>query len=163
MLTAEPKIADIAPIASLNIYSQSVDDIIASVHRLGAALEIPAADAAAQQDYEAAVERFRTAVAAKPGLRMLWAYGDDTELGGYVGDSWSFGLMLSQLGVQFPEVGKVDGGTMSISWENMPSAPLDMVVWSAGTLPTNAAWRAMPAVEAGQFLDLTQVGTGYNY
>lgn len=127
---------------------------------LGADLSVPsvAADKAA---FEASLEKFKAAVAAKPNLTVLpvWAgtdalYVAATEGSSELMDFASWGLKLIS-----PEVADDRGYWETLSWEQADKYQPDLVIVdnrSAATIDTAKAqpmWTSIKAAEAGQVAD----------
>lgn len=152
----QPQIAKIAPVLGLDGTGPDVDAIIDRAHRIVAALGIAAADGQAHADCRAAETRLTKALAAKPGLRAMFCFANgDNGLDIMIADKWPFMQTLAGLGLRLEEAGTGGNGYFTeVSWENVPTLPVDLVVYTGLGLPgTNPGWQAMPAVKAGQYLD----------
>ncbi|NEW40974.1 ABC transporter substrate-binding protein [Nocardia cyriacigeorgica] len=113
----------------------------------------------AKARFEAAAQAVRDAVARRPGIRVLAASAAPATF--YVSDpSTSADLSyFAELGVELVVPDEVDSGGyfQSLSWESADRYRADLILLdsrsSAGqpdALASNAVWRSLPAVRAGQ-------------
>ncbi|MEA2331877.1 MAG: iron-desferrioxamine transport system substrate-binding protein [Thermoleophilaceae bacterium] len=125
---------------------------------------------AARKRYERAVQSFRTAVEAKPGLRVMAVYADPEAL--YVGKSQDYSDLreYQAWGLELVSGKGSDPYWEKMSWENADRYPADVILYDArATAPTLdkladiPAWRRLPAVEAGQLSPWhMEEGVSYN-
>ena len=126
---------------------------------LGADLTQPAI-AEQKAGFETALNDFKAAVAAKPGLKVLAVYAGDDAL--YVGDPAGAAELLDMqswgLDIVEPEGVDAAGNNYfeNVSWENADKYPADLVLVdnrSPATLKTALAqptWTLIPGAKAGQ-------------
>lgn len=155
-----PQIAKIAPVLGLNSTGPTVDAIIDSAHRVVRGLGITTADSDAHTGYSAAEARLRTALKATPGLRAMFCFANGADGLCIMGTAkWPFMQTLAGLGLHLVQTGSAATGASAgyfttVSWEDVPSLPVDLVIYTGTDLPSaNSAWKAMPAIRAGQLLD----------
>lgn len=165
-LKSQPELAKVAPVLGLNLQTQSFTDIMASIDRfVGAAGAVD--DSASKQQYQAQADRLETAVATKPGLRMVACFDLGADgLGLEIVERWPELQTLTALGMNVtPATGAADQYFTTISWENVPDIKADLLVNVAGSgkLPANPAWSKMSAVQAGQVLNVGSALSLYTY
>ncbi|MEV4630702.1 ABC transporter substrate-binding protein [Micromonospora sp. NPDC049523] len=136
-----------------------IDNFMALAAQLGADPDA-APVKAARSEFDAAVAEIKTAVAAKPGLRVLAVSRDATKL--YIADPKMHPDLkhLASLGVQFVPTAKPLGPGQyfeEVSWEQAGSYPADAIIYDgrevpamADTVSKIATWTNLPAVKAGQ-------------
>ncbi|MGC4112268.1 MAG: ABC transporter substrate-binding protein [Nocardioides sp.] len=166
----EPQITKIAPVVGLDSDGPDIVSIITRAERLIRALGVPVADQTEQGRYQAAAQRLRSALEAKPGLRFVFCWTDGSDVlylyapDGSTGNPWS--PTLAALGMDFTPVhtsaGPSAGGFGTVSWELVPDLPVDVLLQTGGTWPiTNPGWQAMPAVRASQAHNTDTWGPGW--
>lgn len=157
------KIEQIAPVAGIRLDGSSAaaaikrfGDLAAS---LGADLDAPAV-AQAKADFDAASQNLRQAAAAKAGLKVQVAIGQ--EEGYWVADpKWHGDVKyLTELGLDVVAPAKPDPafGFEQLSWEQANRYPADLILEDARTLGLTPAqlaakyptWKLLPAVKANQ-------------
>jgi len=149
-----PQISTIAPVVGINQNSQSFDEAMASIGRLATALGVATADSTARRDYQDQVRKLSAALDAKPGLRVAFLFGGTDGLRLEVADQWPGLRTLTDLGMNI-EPASASGAFSDLSWENAPDLRADALVWVAELpVPTQPLWQRMPAIKAGQFLNL---------
>lgn len=166
MVSKNAAIAKIAPVVAMSYWDRTVDQILSSFERLATALGA-GTDAGLQADkaaYDQAQQRLRTAITAKPGLRVLFCFLSDTNVivqSAGPADSGTYGTLRTwaDLGMNLvlPKGEQYGPATSGVSWENLPDVGADLVITFGGTASgaNVQAWKAMPAVAAGQVLELT--------
>jgi iron complex transport system substrate-binding protein len=151
--TQTPKVKGLAPVVGLDVY-KPVDTIIGNADRLTTALGRPLADTAAKADYQAAAGRIRSAVKSNPGVRVAFVFDlGAAKIGVMNPATWSVLKTLKALGVTLVDVPDTKANTYSygVSLEKAADVPADVLVWGVpDPLPTNAVWKKVPAVRAGQ-------------
>ena len=174
-LNIQPGLAKVAPMVGLNQQTRPFDDIMTSIHRLAASMGVNPADKDTEQDYHAQAEALRTALTAKPGLRAVFCFSiyDDSGLGLEIVDKWPALQTIAALGMQItPLTGGANDYPQTVSWENVPDIKADLVVYlggsgvysdSTGPLPTNPTWALMPAVKAGQVVNIGSATGQFTY
>ncbi|WP_432838592.1 ABC transporter substrate-binding protein [Dactylosporangium sp. CA-092794] len=173
LVTAIPALAKIAPWIGINAQSAGFEAIMASGARLLGALDVEEADLSAKADYDTQAARLRSALAAKPGLRIGFVFTADAngiELMG--AEQWPCLLTLGGLGANLAKISGSDPYFQQVSWENVADLPLDLVVYTEGEggqpdvrqRPWNQpTWQWMPAIKNGQYLNSGQNWYVYNY
>lgn len=148
------QVADIAPVVALDMY-HPVQRIAATAERLTASTGAPVTDRAAKARFGTAMHTLYRAIEANPHLRVAFVFDIGTsEIGVMNPVTWPILQTVQGLGLQLVPV---DGGadnlySRAVSWELAPKVPADLVIWAVSDpLPTNPAWKAMPAVRAGQW------------
>ena len=163
---SKDKVAKPAPSVAVSVYDRQ---LTAPLERMWELAESLGADmkadkvVRAKQRFEAAAARLRKAAKAKPGIKVL--AGSAAESVFYVsGTNLSVDLeYFKALGVNFVEPSeqakKDTGGWFeTLSWENVDKYPADIIVMddrSSTIQPadiTQATWRKLPAVKAGQVI-----------
>ncbi|MFC8179555.1 MULTISPECIES: ABC transporter substrate-binding protein [Nocardiaceae] len=150
------QIAAVAPFLGVDV-SLSIDESLEQYRSIAEALgaDVDNPDIAAdREDFEAAKQRVKDAVANKPGLTVM-PLNVDTD-GIYIGTENLVVLkLLRELGLTLagPEA---DGPWSTVSWENVPQYPADIVLEYPASKPIladSAIYRSLPAVAGGQVLD----------
>ncbi|SEQ34914.1 iron complex transport system substrate-binding protein [Streptomyces sp. yr375] len=163
---SKDKIAKLAPSVALSVYDRQLTTPLQRMWELAESLGADMTAAAvtdAKKRFEAAAARLRAAAKAKPEIKVL--AGSASEALFYVsGTNLSIDLeYFKALGVNFvepPESAKAQGGGWfeSLSWENVDKYPADIIMMddrSSTIQPsaiTEATWKALPAVKAGQVI-----------
>ena len=137
-----------------------IEDYEALARSLGADLEKPDL-AADKQAFETALEGFKAAVAAKPGLTALavWAGADGLYVATPEGSSELLDFQRWGLDVITPSAVDVNGYWQTLSWENADTYQPDLVLVdnrSTDTLATALAqptWTSIRAAAAGAVAD----------
>ncbi|WP_328669252.1 ABC transporter substrate-binding protein [Streptomyces sp. NBC_00328] len=166
---SKDKILKLAPSVGISVYDrqmpQSLERMFALAESLGA--DVKAAKIVeAKKKFEAAAERLRAAAKARPEIKVLAGSASDTIF--YVsGSNLSIDLeYFKALGVNIVEPSakalKASGGWFeNLSWENVDKYPADIIIMddrSATIQPadiTEATWKKLPAVKAGQVIART--------
>ena len=85
----------------------------------------------------------------------MFCFADGTSGLDIMSPRWyAFIATLAGLGMNFitPPAAYDSQGNAAVSWELLPTLPADLVLYTGTGMPTtNAAWKAMPAVKAGQY------------
>ncbi|MFQ6143203.1 ABC transporter substrate-binding protein [Streptomyces seoulensis] len=148
-----PAVSKIAPVVGLSTY-RSIEQIAGTADRLTGSLGARLADTGAKTRYEEAGSRLRKAVAADRELRVGFVFGIDKNTIGVMNPkTWAVLKTVSALGMRLlPVPGGADNTySQAVSWENVPSLPVDLLVWAVSDpLPDNPLWKRTPAVRAGQ-------------
>jgi iron complex transport system substrate-binding protein len=158
-----PMIADTAPTLGIQIRNVPISQPIARFEEVAAALgaDLGAPDVvAAKETYTQAVDDLTAAIAAKPGLTVMFTSAAPELL--YVANPQTFGdlLFFQELGLDIvvPEV-EEDAVWEELSWEQGNKYPVDLILNDARlgvemTLPEelaeNPIWSSLPAVQANQ-------------
>ena len=137
-----------------------IEDYEALAASLGADLDRPEI-AADKADFEAALARFKAAVAAKPGLTALavWAGEDALYVAATAGSSELMDFAAWGLNLITPEVADDRGYRETLSWELADKYQPDLIMVdnrSDATMVTALAqptWTLMKAAQAGQVTD----------
>ncbi|MGV9422836.1 ABC transporter substrate-binding protein [Streptomyces sp. NPDC003656] len=149
-----PAVSKIAPVVGLSTY-RPIEKIAGTADRLTRSLGAHLTDSAAKDRYQEASTRLRKAVAANRELRVGFVFGiDKSSLGVMNPRTWAVLKTVSALGMRLVPVpdGSANTYSQSVSWENVPSLPADLLVWAVSDpLPDNPLWKRTPAVRAGQF------------
>ena len=160
------KIAKLAPSVAVSVYDRQITTPLQRVWELAESLgaDMTAAKVTdAKKRFEAASERLRTAAKAHPDIKVL--AGSAAQDVFYVsGTNLSIDLeYFKALGVNFVEppasVLKASGGWYeSLSWENVDKYAADIIMMDDRTATiqptdiTEATWKKLPAVKAGQVI-----------
>lgn len=137
-----------------------IEDYEALAASLGADLSAPAV-AADKMAFEASLEKFKAAVAAKPNLTALpvWAGSDALYVAATAGSSELMDFSKWGLKLISPEVADDRGYWETLSWESADKYQPDLILVdnrSATTIETAKAqptWTLMKAAAAGQVTD----------
>ncbi|MEU6478575.1 ABC transporter substrate-binding protein [Streptomyces sp. NPDC047017] len=147
------EVSKIAPVVGLSTY-QPIEKIAGTADRLTASLGSHLADAGAKARYTAASARLKSAVAANPGVRVGFVFGIDKNTIGVMNPAtWAVLKTVRALGMRLVPVPAGSDNTYSqaVSWENVPSIPVDLLVWAVSDpMPDAPLWKRTPAVAAGQ-------------
>ena len=156
-LTTMPKLAEIAPVVAIDIQDATLEQGMASVHRLLKSLDVTVTDAAAQARYHRVAAELRDALAAKPGLRVAFGWGNKEIFQINSEPRWNYMETLAGLGMEFTPVTttKANAWAQEFSWENVAGIDADLVVLTYYGVPTSPAWRTMRAAKAGQYVDMS--------
>jgi iron complex transport system substrate-binding protein len=154
-------VAEIAPVAVVEVYGAPASTIMANYERMAEALGADLGSdelVAARADYDAAAEAVRTAAAAKPGLSVLATYADTDGL--YIAQPTDFPDLaeFQVLGVEVIDPTSTEPYWELLSWERAGEYPADLIIHDirsfslqpdvlADDQPT---WTTLPAVQAGQ-------------
>ncbi|MBC9725200.1 ABC transporter substrate-binding protein [Streptomyces sp. TRM68367] len=160
------KIAKLAPSVAISVYDRQLTAPLQRMWELAESLggDMSAAKAVdAKKRFEAASERLRKAVKARPEIKVMAGSAADAVF--YVsGTNFSIDLeYFKALGVNFvepPEKAKEKSGGWfeELSWENVDKYPADIIMMddrSSAIQPANiteATWKKLPAVQAGQVI-----------
>jgi iron complex transport system substrate-binding protein len=166
---SKDKIAQLAPSVGISVYDRQLTEPLQRMWALAASLgaDMKAAKVTdAKKRFEEAAARLRKAAKAKPEIKVMAASAADTLF--YVsGTNLSIDLeYFKALGVNLvepPESAKKQGGGWyeSLSWENADKYPADIIMMddrSSAIQPadiTQATWKNLPAVKAGQVIPRT--------
>ncbi|MGO1286055.1 ABC transporter substrate-binding protein [Brachybacterium alimentarium] len=144
------EVAPFLPIRMGGTPPEMITEYRALAEALGAGVD-SAANATAEEDFEAARERIRALAAEKPDLAVL-AFNTT---GDVIYTSTSLGVldMLSQDGVMLvgPDAPE-DSSWAEVSWESIADYPADVILQAETSLgyEENPLWLSLPAVEADQ-------------
>ena len=158
-----------APTVGISVYDRQLPE---PLQRMQALAESLGADVStdkvkqAKKRFEDAAARLRAAAKAKPGIKVMAASASQ-DLFYVSGSNLSIDLeYFKALGVNLvepPESAKKQGGGWyeSLSWENADKYPADIIMMddrSSAIQPadiTQATWKNLPAVKAGQVIPRT--------
>lgn len=162
---AVDRVTRIAPLVALEGYGVPAEQIIAGYERfarlLGADTDTPELMNARVRLNQASAAA-RTAIAAKPNLRVLVTYADTEGLSIARPSQFPDLLSFRALGLDLvePAGGGKDGGEQfykTLSWEQAGRYPADLILHDTRAfslqpdqLTTYPTWTALPAVQAGQ-------------
>jgi iron complex transport system substrate-binding protein len=157
------QIAEIAPITGVTqgpSIVAMIEDYEKLTASLGADLTVPEV-AADKARFEAALEGFKAATAAKPNLTVLavWAGTDGLYVAAVEGAAELSDFASWGLNIISPEVADDRGYWETLSWEQADKYQPDLIIVDdrqATTMETAKAqpmWTAMKAAEAGQVTD----------
>ncbi|WP_449396165.1 ABC transporter substrate-binding protein [Devosia riboflavina] len=156
------QLAPITGVSAGNSILGMIEDYETLAASLGADLAQPSI-AAEKATFEAALADFKSATAAKPGLKVLAVYAGDDAL--YVADPAGAAELLDMQswGLDLVEPEGVDAAGNNyfetVSWENADKYPADLILVdnrSPATLKTALAqptWTLNPGAKAGQVAD----------
>ncbi len=164
--TSKDKIAKLAPSVAVSVYdrqlTQPLERMWELAESLGADMKAEKVTAAKKR-FEDAAARLRKAAKSKPDIKVL--VGSASQDIFYVsGTNLSIDLeYFKALGVNFiepPEKAKAESGGWfeNLSWENVDKYPADIIMMDDRTSAiqpadiTEATWKKLPAVEAGQVI-----------
>ncbi|MFD5710796.1 ABC transporter substrate-binding protein [Streptomyces pharetrae] len=163
---SKDKIAKLAPSVAVSVYdrqlTQPLERMWALAESLGADLTAEKA-VTAKKEFEAAAERLRKAAKARPEIKVM-AGSASAELFYVSGTNLSIDLeYFKALGVNFiepSEKAKAQGGGWfeALSWENVDKYGADIIMMDdraqalQPTAITEATWKKLPAVKAGQVI-----------
>ena len=163
---SKDKIAKLAPSVAVSVYdrqlTQPLERMWALAESLGADLTAERA-VTAKKEFEAAAERLRKAAKARPEIKVM-AGSASAELFYVSGTNLSIDLeYFKALGVNFiepSEKAKAQGGGWfeALSWENVDKYGADIIMMDdraqalQPTAITEATWKKLPAVKAGQVI-----------
>ncbi|MER7680737.1 ABC transporter substrate-binding protein [Streptomyces sp. NPDC096934] len=166
---SKDKILKLAPSVGISVYDrqmpQSLERMYALAESLGADMK-SAAIVAAKKKFEAAAERLRKAAKARPEIKVL-AGSASQDIFYVSGSNLSIDLeYFKALGVNIVEPSakalKASGGWFeNLSWENVDKYPADIIIMDDRTATiqpadiTEATWKKLPAVKAGQVIART--------
>nr|PZN41440.1 MAG: ABC transporter substrate-binding protein [Bacillota bacterium] len=155
------KVEAIAPTVAIHVAGRPITEVIDRFEELaralGADLSAPQV-AAARQRFEQASASLREAIAAKPGLKAMFA-GASLETLWVAVPSWYPDLLyFQQLGLDIVVPEQTDQFYEALSWEQALKYPADLILYDrrsyvvppeelARKVPT---WNQHPAVKAGQ-------------
>ncbi|WAX79878.1 ABC transporter substrate-binding protein [Streptomyces sp. KMM 9044] len=164
--TSKDKIAKLAPSVAISVYDRQ---LTASLERMGELAESLGGDMKAakvtdaKKRFEEASERLRQAAKANPDIKVM-AGSASAELFYVSGTNFSVDLeYYKALGVNFVEPTEkakepTGGWFESLSWENVDKHKADLIIMDDRTSAmqpadiTEATWKKLPAVEAGQVI-----------
>lgn len=156
-----PKVAAIAPTIGINVAQQPISVPMkrfeALAQSLGADLDAPEI-ATARQRFEKAGADLKTAIAEKPGLKVMFAAGSLETLWVANPPYYADLLYFKELGLDVVVPEKPNQFTEALSWEQALRYPADLMLYDvrshvvqpqqlAEKIPT---WSMQPAVKAGQ-------------
>ncbi|MER7492553.1 ABC transporter substrate-binding protein [Streptomyces pharetrae] len=163
---SKDKIAKLAPSVAVSVYdrqlTQPLERMWALAESLGADLTAEKV-VTAKKEFEAAAERLRKAAKARPEIKVM-AGSASAELFYVSGTNLSIDLeYFKALGVNFiepSEKAKAQGGGWfeALSWENVDKYGADIIMMDdraqalQPTAITEATWKKLPAVKAGQVI-----------
>lgn len=158
-----------APTVGISVYDRQLTEplerMLALAESLGADITADKVKQAKKR-FEDAAARLRAAAKAKPDIKVM-AGSASQDLFYVSGTNLSVDLeYFKALGVNFvepPERAKKEGGGWfeSLSWENVDKYPADIIMMDNRTSAiqpadiTQATWRKLPAVKAGQVIPRT--------
>ncbi|MGX5210010.1 ABC transporter substrate-binding protein [Streptomyces violaceus] len=163
---SKDKIAKLAPSVGISVYDRQLTQPLQRMWELAESLggDMKSAKATdAKMRFEKASERLRKAAKAHPDIKVMAASASQ-ELFYVSGTNLSVDLeYFKALGVNFvepPAKAKAQGGGWfeSLSWENVDKYAADVIMMddrSSAIQPadiTEATWKKLPAVKAGQVL-----------
>ncbi|GAA2578080.1 siderophore-binding protein DesE [Streptomyces roseoviolaceus] len=163
---SKDKIAKLAPSVGISVYDRQLTQPLQRMWELAESLggDMKSAKATdAKERFEKASERLRKAAKAHPDIKVMAASASQ-ELFYVSGTNLSVDLeYFKALGVNFvepPAKAKAQGGGWfeSLSWENVDKYAADVIMMddrSSAIQPadiTEATWKKLPAVKAGQVL-----------
>ncbi|MDQ0379228.1 ABC transporter substrate-binding protein [Amycolatopsis thermophila] len=151
-ITQQHAVAEIAPIIALKMAGSAtnvVDRTVDLVRALGG--EPPAT---AEQDYDAARDRLKTAAAKGLTVMAIAAYPGDGVYIAKAGDDPAL-RSYTELGLTYPDPGGSKYYWEQVSWENIGKYATDVVLYSLramdkDTLLQQPTFARMPAAAAGQ-------------
>ncbi|MFD0306485.1 ABC transporter substrate-binding protein [Streptomyces sp. NPDC127119] len=166
---SKDKIAKLAPSVAVSVYDRQLPEplerMLALAESLGA--DVKAAKIVeAKKNFETAAERLRAAAKARPEIKVL-AGSASQDIFYVSGSNLSIDLeYFKALGVNLVEppakVLKASGGWFeNLSWENVDKYPADIIIMDDRTATiqpadiTEATWKKLPAVKAGQVIGRT--------
>ncbi|MEU5700926.1 ABC transporter substrate-binding protein [Streptomyces aurantiacus] len=166
---SKDKILKLAPSAGISVYDRQLpkplERMLALAESLGADVQA-AKTVQAKKDFETAAERLRAAAKARPEIKVL-AGSASQDIFYVSGSNLSIDLeYFKALGVNLVEppakVLKASGGWFeNLSWENVDKYPADLIIMDDRTATiqpadiTEATWKKLPAVKAGQVIGRT--------
>ncbi|MGY0067484.1 ABC transporter substrate-binding protein [Streptomyces sp. QTS137] len=164
--TSKDKIAKLAPSVAVSVYDRQLTASLERMWELAESLggDMKAAKATdAKKRFEEASERLRQAAKANPDIKVM-AGSASAELFYVSGTNLSVDLeYYKALGVNFVEPTEkakepTGGWFESLSWENVDKHKADLIIMDDRTSAmqpadiTEATWKKLPAVEAGQVI-----------
>ncbi|MFH8463829.1 ABC transporter substrate-binding protein [Streptomyces sp. NPDC017991] len=166
---SKDKIAKLAPSVGISVYDRQLpkplERMLALAESLGADVKA-AKTVEAKKNFEKAAERLRAAAKARPEIKVL-AGSASQDIFYVSGSNLSIDLeYFKALGVNLVEppakVLKASGGWFeNLSWENVDKYPADVIIMDDRTATiqpadiTEATWKKLPAVKAGQVIGRT--------
>lgn len=157
------KIEALAPtlgIKALNLgLVEIIEEFMGLAAKLGADITAQAV-VDAKTSFDAAVEKIKAAVAAKPDLTVLATSPSSSTI--YIANPTQHSdlALLKSLGVKFVDYpGKAEEYFAEISYEDLDKYSADLVMRDARNyaeqdkVDSQATWKALPAVKAGQVID----------
>ncbi|MFI1413591.1 ABC transporter substrate-binding protein [Streptomyces sp. NPDC020707] len=166
---SKDKIAKLAPSVGISVYDRQLpgplERMLALAESLGADMKA-AKTVEAKKNFEKAAERLRAAAKARPEIKVL-AGSASQDIFYVSGSNLSIDLeYFKALGVNLVEppakVLKASGGWFeNLSWENVDKYPADVIIMDDRTATiqpadiTEATWKKLPAVKAGQVIGRT--------
>ncbi|MEW2567714.1 ABC transporter substrate-binding protein [Streptomyces sp. NPDC047070] len=166
---SKDKISKLAPSVGISVYDRQLpkplERMLALAESLGADVKA-AKTVEAKKNFEAAAERLRAAAKARPEIKVL-AGSASQDIFYVSGSNLSIDLeYFKALGVNLVEppakVLKASGGWFeNLSWENVDKYPADIIIMDDRTATiqpadiTEATWKKLPAVKAGQVIGRT--------
>ncbi|MFS8202529.1 ABC transporter substrate-binding protein [Streptomyces sp. CWNU-52B] len=166
---SKDKILKLAPSVGISVYDRQLpkplERMLALAESLGADVQA-AKTVQAKKDFETAAERLRAAAKARPEIKVL-AGSASQDIFYVSGSNLSVDLeYFKALGVNLVEPPaktlKASGGWFeNLSWENVDTYPADIIIMDDRTATiqpadiTEATWKKLPAVKAGQVIART--------
>jgi len=166
---SKDKILKLAPSVGISVYDRQLpgplERMLALAESLGADVKA-AKTVEAKKNFETAAERLRKAAKARPEIKVL-AGSASQDIFYVSGSNLSADLeYFKALGVNLVEppakVLKASGGWFeNLSWENVDKYPADIIIMDDRTATiqpadiTEATWKKLPAVKAGQVIGRT--------
>jgi iron complex transport system substrate-binding protein len=166
---SKDKILKLAPSVGISVYDRQLpgplERMLALAESLGADVKA-AKTVEAKKNFEKAAERLRAAAKARPEIKVL-AGSASQDIFYVSGSNLSIDLeYFKALGVNLVEppakVLKASGGWFeNLSWENVDKYPADVIIMDDRTATiqpadiTEATWKKLPAVKAGQVIGRT--------
>ncbi|WP_328496172.1 ABC transporter substrate-binding protein [Streptomyces sp. NBC_00414] len=166
---SKDKIAKLAPSVGISVYDRQLPKPLERMYALAESLgaDVKAAKTVeAKKNFEKAAERLRAAAKARPEIKVL-AGSASQDIFYVSGSNLSIDLeYFKALGVNIVEppakVLKASGGWFeNLSWENVDKYPADIIIMDDRTATiqpadiTEATWKKLPAVKAGQVIGRT--------
>ncbi|MET9563258.1 ABC transporter substrate-binding protein [Streptomyces tauricus] len=166
---SKDKIAKLAPSVGISVYDRQLPKPLERMYALAESLgaDVKAAKIVeAKKNFEKAAERLRAAAKARPEIKVL-AGSASQDIFYVSGSNLSIDLeYFKALGVNLVEppakVLKASGGWFeNLSWENVDKYPADIIIMDDRTATiqpadiTEATWKKLPAVKAGQVIGRT--------
>ncbi|KNB49793.1 ABC transporter substrate-binding protein [Streptomyces caatingaensis] len=149
-------VGELAPVASVEIYSSGIRTSVRRSAELARALGADGFDGR-RREFEAARARLAKVAAARRDVSVLFASADPDGLR-IARRGWPVIGDLESLGVSARVPDRGESVFMEkVSWENADRRPADLILLDVRTsslqrdqLRANRVWRALPAVRAGQ-------------
>ncbi|MFG2477237.1 ABC transporter substrate-binding protein [Streptomyces fagopyri] len=166
---SKDKILKLAPSVGISVYDRQMPRSLERMYALAESLGADTKSAKiveAKKKFETAAERLRKAAKARPEIKVL-AGSASQDIFYVSGSNLSIDLeYFKALGVNIVEPSakalKASGGWFeNLSWENVDKYPADIIIMDDRTATiqpadiTEATWKKLPAVKAGQVIART--------